>query len=424
MIPMNGDRAKRARRSADGGAAAAVDPRLPVIVHRLDCASITVFVVAVLVAMLAILATKPELILPHKIHAAISMKGWDGFSKIVVANVAQRTRGQRTTKSREAWYKLLGDLRDIDVEFLSPRSDVVTAEEVAQGHEFILHLLSIGLEAYVINADPTRPAFKNLFNPDCKWLVDQPDAVYLTATISTEHAYIIDGTHSSEVYFSFTVYRHDGGGGWAKEVIAETAYPRSSVSGLPIAPVSEGSAKGQYRLYVSATKPTETLAPHEQWLQIPSVAEAGPGEVSIISRHYFEGVTSIQMVDGRARNDVPVTIRVDESAEERAERGLFPPVPSDENVAQRINFLSNFLVDHSGLGCCCSRSPSACARARALALTLYFSPHRHHPSSPRTSPRTCERSHHVRPRGAAIEAPIPPHPAVVLYRIECDGRPG
>ena len=40
-----------------------------------------------------------------------------------------------------------------------------------------------GLEAYVINADFTRPRFKNLFNPDHKWLVDQPDAVYLTATI-------------------------------------------------------------------------------------------------------------------------------------------------------------------------------------------------------------------------------------------------
>ena len=43
---MNADRAKRARRSSDdgvaasgGGSAAAVDPRLAVIVHRLDCTS-------------------------------------------------------------------------------------------------------------------------------------------------------------------------------------------------------------------------------------------------------------------------------------------------------------------------------------------------------------------------------------------------
>ena len=84
------------------------------------------------------------------------MKGWDGFSKVVAANIAQRTKGQRATKSREAWYRLLESLRDIDVEFLSPRSDVVTEEDVAQGHEFVLHLLSIGLEAYVINADTTR----------------------------------------------------------------------------------------------------------------------------------------------------------------------------------------------------------------------------------------------------------------------------
>ena len=298
---------------------------------------------ALLGVLLALLATKPELILPHKIHAAVSMKGWEGFSKVVVANIAQRTRGQRTTKSREAWYRLLESLRDIDVEFLSPRSDVVTAEEVAQGHEFILHLLSIGLKAYVINADTTRPVFKNLFNPDSKWLVDQPDAVYLTATISTTQKYVIDGIHSSgEVYFSFTVYSHDTGGGWAKRIVAETAYPKSSVSGRPIVPAS---GDGRYRLYVSATKPMRTLESHEQWLQIPG--RAGPGEVSIISRHYFEGPVSIQMVNGRTRNDVPVTISVDETRAERNARGRFPPIPSDENVAQRIDFLSNFLIDHT-----------------------------------------------------------------------------
>ena len=94
------------------------------------------------------------------------MKGWEGFSKVVAANIAQRTKGQRATKSREAWYRLLESLRDIDVEFLSPRSDVVTEEDVAQGHEFVLHLLSIGLEAYVINADTTRACPPALPRPD------------------------------------------------------------------------------------------------------------------------------------------------------------------------------------------------------------------------------------------------------------------
>eukprot|EP01044_Picomonas_judraskeda_P011318 COSAG03_NODE_1529_length_3930_cov_9.954842_2_plen_70_part_00 len=55
------------------------------------------------VALLAVLITRPELLLPHKIHAAVSLKGWDGFSAVVAANVLQRTKGQRSTKSREAW---------------------------------------------------------------------------------------------------------------------------------------------------------------------------------------------------------------------------------------------------------------------------------------------------------------------------------
>eukprot|EP01051_Picozoa_sp_SAG22_P002591 SAG22_NODE_118_length_19263_cov_16.155813_3_plen_322_part_00 len=291
-------------------------------------------------ALLAVLALRPDLVLPHKIHAAVSMKGWDGFSAVVAANVAQRVKGQRTTKSREAWYRLLESMRDVDVKFLSPQSDVVTETEVAQGHEFALHLLSIGLDAYVINADPTRPRFKNLFNPDHKWLVDQPDAIYLTATIATGYDYVIEGQRTDEVYFSFTVYTHARGGGWAENVLAETAYPRSSVSGVAITP----DADGRYRILLSAVEPAG-LAANEQWLRIP--AESGPAEVSVLSRHYFEGERSIQMYpNSRIRSDAVAQIRVVERPGEPP-RSRFPPVPTDENVAARIDFLSNFLVDHT-----------------------------------------------------------------------------
>jgi hypothetical protein len=46
----------------------------------------------------------------------------------------------------------------------------------------------------MIIADMTRPKFKNLlFNPDHKWLVDQPGAVYLTLPSSpqTKFEYVI-----------------------------------------------------------------------------------------------------------------------------------------------------------------------------------------------------------------------------------------
>ena len=298
------------------------------------------FVVAALGALFAILAYRPDLILPHKINAAVSLKGWDGFSKIIVANVAQRTKGQRTTKSREAWYRLLESMRDIDVHYLSPRSDVVTVEEVAQGHEFALHLLSIGLEAYVINADTTRPKFKNLFNPDHKWLVDQPDAIYLTATIATGHSYVIRGKQEGQVYFSYTIYTHKRGGGWAENILSETAFPKSSVSGLNLQP----NKNGEYAVYVSSTRPKKSLEPNEQWLRIPE--KSGPAEVSVLARHYFEGPVSIQMYEGRQKSDVVATIDVVVS-DVQGRRSSFPPIPTDENVAQRIDFLSNFLIDHT-----------------------------------------------------------------------------
>ena len=84
--------------------------------HRTSKYCLLIF--ATFVAFIGLLFARPDLILPHKIHAAVSLKGWDGFSKVVVANIAQRKLGQRTTKSREAWYRLLGSLRDIDVEYL------------------------------------------------------------------------------------------------------------------------------------------------------------------------------------------------------------------------------------------------------------------------------------------------------------------
>ena len=198
-------------------------------------------------------------------------------------------------------------------------------------------------------------------------MVDQPDAVYLTATISTDYDYVIEGTRTDQVYFSCesrasfgcpvglvrertklyqppwplgadTVYEHESGGGWAERVVSETAYPHSSLSGLEIRP----DASGRYRILVSRTEPP-TLQPHEQWLRLPP--SAGPGEVSIIARHYFEGETSVQMYDGRAKSDVVAEISVVEDSS--STRSKYPPIPSDENVAQRIDFLSNFLVDHT-----------------------------------------------------------------------------
>ena len=296
--------------------------------------------IAVFVAVVSILYAAPQYILPHKIHAAVSMKGWDGFSELVVANIAQRSKGQRSTKSREAWYRLLESLRDIDVEYLNPKADVVSSQDIAEGHEYVLHLLSIGLEAYVINADMTRPKFKNLFNPNHKWLVDQPDAVYLTATVSTDFDYVIEGTRTGEVYFSYTVYTHTRGGGWAENVFCEAGFPRSSVSGLHVSPDSQG----HYRIIVSSNRPS-MLKPNEQWLQIPEKNSLKPGEVSILSRHYFEGPTSIQVTAGRSATDVVTEIRVVENGDQP--RSEFPPIPTDENVAERIDFLSNFLLDHT-----------------------------------------------------------------------------
>ena len=81
-------------------------------------------------------------------------------------------------------------------------------------------------------------------------------------------------------------------------------------------------------------------------MEIPATSK--PGEVSILARHYFEGETSIQVYPGRQQSDVDVTITtIEPEGEGIVPRSPFPPTPTDANVAQRIDFLSNFLIDHT-----------------------------------------------------------------------------
>ena len=128
------------------------------------------------------------------------------------ANIMQRAVGQRDTESRRAWYALLEAMRDVDVEYLSPAANIYEDDDIAEGHLFSLSLIGVGLDAYVLNADPKRPHFKDLFNPNRKWLVDQPDAKYYTATIDPDQSYRITGRHAGEVrnhlLFLGVVYQH------------------------------------------------------------------------------------------------------------------------------------------------------------------------------------------------------------------------
>ena len=100
----------------------------------------------------------------------------------------------------------------------------------------------------------------------------------IVATVSSGLSYVIEGRATGQVYFSYTVYTHARGGGWAERVLSEAAFPRSSVSGRAIAP----SGDGRYRLLVSS-EPPAALGPHEQWLRLPAPGEfgAGPAEASI-----------------------------------------------------------------------------------------------------------------------------------------------
>ena len=210
------------------------------------------FVVALIVGFFAVLH-----LVPHKIHAAVSMKGWDGFSKLVVANVAQRQLGQRHTKSRD-----VEPLRDVDQ---VPRAERRRRHRGGggAGPRVCAAPALEGLEAYVINADLDAAALQEFIQPGAQVAsstsrtpsTSPPPSRPGSSTSSTAGAPTrpTSTSHSPCTRTSAAVW-------WSSNVLTEAAYPRSSVSGLNFTP---DPSTGAYRLYVSATKPARALRPNE-----------------------------------------------------------------------------------------------------------------------------------------------------------------
>jgi hypothetical protein len=72
----------------------------------------------------------------------------------------------------------------------------------AEGLRYLTRLLRLGLEINLEHADPDFPVFYSASHATAKIGADNPDAIYMNATISGQNSYRITGTRGTIAYFS------------------------------------------------------------------------------------------------------------------------------------------------------------------------------------------------------------------------------
>lgn len=220
------------------------------------------------------------------------------------------TDASATPPSRAAFNELLELLSRIDAEYLAPANHVLTPEQVAAGHRFLMHALGSGLDMF-FEADAERPAFRRTLWAERKVFGDSPDTLYYIALVRPDRTYRIRGNIAGAAYTSFSV---EGGG-------IDQRFPPARV----VASLNDGQfevdADGNYEIIASAE-------PHEgNWLRLEADAAA------IATRHYFERA---EPVANDPQLHIPLQI-------ELLELMAPPPATSPASVARDIRRLNNFL---------------------------------------------------------------------------------
>ncbi|HBZ70916.1 MAG TPA: hypothetical protein DEP35_14740 [Deltaproteobacteria bacterium] len=109
-----------------------------------------------------------------------------------------------------AWEEFCDALRAAGAVLRRPGSPA-DALDRAEGCRYLSRLTRLALERFVEYADPTAPAFYRLSHETAKIGCDNPDSLYLNATIDGRYEYRLRGTRGTVPYLGFgTYYGHYG----------------------------------------------------------------------------------------------------------------------------------------------------------------------------------------------------------------------
>ncbi len=176
--------------------------------------------------------------------------------------------------SRQAFRELLALLAEIDTAYVGESDATKSALDVADGHRMVLHGLRRALGSQ-LDADPYRPVLRRAITPIMKFGGDSPDAVYHECNITADASYRIRGNVAGAVYVSFAIQSADAAG----EGVGATLNSEE----FDVAP--DGSFE------IEATP--AAAAGERNRLRIPD------GALSVIVRHYYEGVNCVMAESGR-----------------------------------------------------------------------------------------------------------------------------
>ena len=211
------------------------------------------------------------------------------------------------TESRRALHELIDLLGEVDEHWVSPEWNLHSDEDVFGAHRAVMHMLQWGLVG-LFERDPAAPRFHRIVDPDRKVLGDNPDAVYLDAPVSADHAYRVTGEIKGATYVSVTVESGEAWGSMDNQTVGVLNDESFDVD-----------ADGRFEILLGGEPRPRN------WLGLPEITG------SITTRHYFEDPTHAAADPAR----VP-EMRIEVIDADGNPVTTPPPRPSDASVAAGI----------------------------------------------------------------------------------------
>jgi hypothetical protein len=213
----------------------------------------------------------------------------------------------------QLWQKFCKRLSEATATLRHPGAPTSDFDQ-AEGSRYLSRLIRLGLEIYLESGDPEFPSFYQPSHETAKLGGDNPDNLYLSATISGKHQYRLRGNIGSVSYLSIgskaNRYAIDGTMPSTGELVGEQFCP---------------DKHGNFNIIVSVTKPED----NQPWLPLAEDSSMLHLRQTFLDR----------------RRETPATIGI-----ERISDGPSVPPPADPTVlANRLMAAADFVVHSSAL---------------------------------------------------------------------------
>lgn len=166
-----------------------------------------------------------------------------------------------SNENREAFQEFLEFVSTVDKEFLSESRMVTEPADIAEGQHMLLHLLKVGLDAWVDN-DASRPRFALQASPVMKWGGEGPDNPSHCAPLDPQRRYRITGRLNKEAYISYTIYTGKREGDWNDGVISAINHTEFTLDEHGNYEITIEPEATEGALHMEAGKPNCVIARH------------------------------------------------------------------------------------------------------------------------------------------------------------------